>query len=70
MHSIYLNQFGIVLNSTYAILPSFFEIRYIAFISFKKKVIYIIKSPFRFIYFLQLYQCLLMLSQFPEDLSR
>ncbi|MCS4164486.1 hypothetical protein M2419_001558 [Sphingobacterium sp. BIGb0116] len=37
MHSIYLNQFGIVLNSTYAILPSFFEIRYIAFISFKKK---------------------------------
>lgn len=37
MHSIYLNQFGIVLNSFYAILPSFFEIRYIVFISFKKK---------------------------------
>jgi hypothetical protein len=37
MHSIYLNQFGIVLNSIYAILPSFFEIRYIVFISFKKK---------------------------------
>jgi len=49
MHSIYLNQFGIVLNSTYAILPSSFEIRYLASVSFKKKVIYIIKSPFRFI---------------------
>jgi len=37
MHSIYLNQFGIVLNSTYAIPPSFFENRYATSISFIKK---------------------------------
>ncbi|MCS4224251.1 hypothetical protein M2408_000331 [Sphingobacterium sp. BIGb0165] len=56
MHSIYLNQFGIVLNRTYAIQPFFFETIFLPYPSKKKEVIYFTKSPLPiFIYFLYLY---------------
>ncbi|GEM_PF-637794 len=70
MHSIYLNQFGIVLNSTYIIRSFFPEFVFFPLSAIKKEVIYFTKSPLHIsIFLLEQYLYLLMFLQSPTDLQ-